>query len=133
MGEPVKIVDLARDVITLSGLRPGVDIDIEITGLRPGEKLFEELSVHDENADKTRHPKIFVGRLRHVDYATLRLGMDELARHVDDVDPTTLLARIRALVPEYVTPAPTGPGTPYVPPEAQALPIAAAAVAPPPA
>lgn len=62
MGQPVKIVDLARDLITLSGFRPDVDIKITFTGVRPGEKLHEELSRADENADRTRHPKIFVGR-----------------------------------------------------------------------
>ncbi len=64
MGEPVKIADLARDLITLSGFEPGVDVEIEFVGARPGEKLFEELSVRAENAEKTRHPKIFVGRFR---------------------------------------------------------------------
>ncbi len=62
MGQPVKIVDLARDLIELSGLRPDVDIQIDFTGVRPGEKLFEEL-LHDHEAfDETPHPKIVVGR-----------------------------------------------------------------------
>ncbi|HEY4224142.1 MAG TPA: UDP-N-acetylglucosamine 4,6-dehydratase family protein, partial [Myxococcota bacterium] len=101
MGEPVKIVDLARDLITLSGLRPGVDVQIEITGLRPGEKLFEELAVDGENVDKTKHPKIFIGRLRVVDLAALAQSLSELATHVDDADPAQLIASMRALVPEY--------------------------------
>ncbi|MBZ0118155.1 MAG: polysaccharide biosynthesis protein, partial [Sandaracinaceae bacterium] len=62
MGEPVKIVDLARDLIRLSGFRPDEDIEIQFTGVRPGEKLFEELSLDAEHAGKTKHPKIFVGR-----------------------------------------------------------------------
>ncbi|MBO6741258.1 MAG: polysaccharide biosynthesis protein, partial [Phycisphaerales bacterium] len=62
MGEPVKIVDLARDLIQLSGLVPGRDVEIEFSGVRPGEKLFEELCVDAEHAEKTRHDKIFVGR-----------------------------------------------------------------------
>jgi FlaA1/EpsC-like NDP-sugar epimerase len=62
MGTPMKIVDLARDLITLSGLRPDEDIKIEFSGVRPGEKLFEELSSDAEQADKTRHPKILIGR-----------------------------------------------------------------------
>jgi FlaA1/EpsC-like NDP-sugar epimerase len=62
MGAPVRIVDLARDLIELSGLREGEDIEIVFTGTRPGEKLFEELSIESENAAKTKHPKIFVGR-----------------------------------------------------------------------
>ena len=66
MGEPVKIVDLARDLIRLSGLRPDEDIEIEFTGVRPGEKLFEELGTSEENVDKTNHPKIFVGRITGV-------------------------------------------------------------------
>src|SRR5262249_5943884 len=60
MGQPVKIVDLARDLIRLSGLTPGEDIEIQFTGIRPGEKLFEELSMQDETMDKTTHPRIFV-------------------------------------------------------------------------
>jgi len=64
MGKPMKIVDLAKDMIRLAGLRLGVDIQIEFTGIRPGEKLFEELSVASESAEKTRHPKIFIGKIR---------------------------------------------------------------------
>jgi len=62
MGEPVRILDLARDMITLSGFKPYEDIDIEFSGIRPGEKLFEELQTVGENIVKTRHPKIFIGR-----------------------------------------------------------------------
>lgn len=79
MGEPVKIVDLARDLIQLSGLRPDIDIDIEFTGTRPGEKLFEELLHNEETFDRTPHPKIVVGRFQptpseivNKDLATLR-------------------------------------------------------------
>ena len=61
MGEPVRIMDLAENVIRLSGFVPYVDIDIEVTGLRPGEKLYEELLLDDENIEKTAHNKIFVG------------------------------------------------------------------------
>ena len=75
MGEPVKIADLARDLIVLSGLVPGDDIEIQFTGLRPGEKLFEELSVTGEKADKTRHPKIFVGRFRPCDWDGLLIRL----------------------------------------------------------
>lgn len=63
MGEPVKVLDLAKDMIRLSGLTPHEDIDIVFTGIRKGEKLFEELEVKGENLEKTRHPKIFVGKI----------------------------------------------------------------------
>lgn len=63
MGEPVRILDLARETIRLSGLRPYDDIDIVFTGIRPGEKLFEELQTTGEELDKTVHPKIFIGRI----------------------------------------------------------------------
>ncbi|HTY42069.1 MAG TPA: nucleoside-diphosphate sugar epimerase/dehydratase [Thermoanaerobaculia bacterium] len=64
MGEPVRILDLAEEMITLTGLRPYVDMDIVFTGLRPGEKLFEELELTGEEIAKTRHPKIFIGKLK---------------------------------------------------------------------
>jgi FlaA1/EpsC-like NDP-sugar epimerase len=61
MGEPVRILDVAKDVITLAGLRPFEDVDIVFTGMRPGEKLFEEIEINGENIAKTRHPKIYIG------------------------------------------------------------------------
>jgi len=63
MGEPVKIVTLAEDMIRLSGLTPYEDIDIVFTGVRKGEKLFEELEITGENLDRTNHPKIFIGKI----------------------------------------------------------------------
>jgi FlaA1/EpsC-like NDP-sugar epimerase len=63
MGEPVRIVDLAKDMIRLSGLRPGDDVEIRFTGIRSGEKLYEELQTIGEAIAKTRHPKIFIGRI----------------------------------------------------------------------
>ena len=63
MGEPVRIVDMAKDMITLCGLKPYEDIDIEFTGMRPGEKLFEELETVGETIAKTRHPKILIGTI----------------------------------------------------------------------
>jgi FlaA1/EpsC-like NDP-sugar epimerase len=63
MGEPVRILDLARETIRLSGLRPDVDIQIEFTGVRPGEKLIEELGSANEGLIKTIHPKIFIGNI----------------------------------------------------------------------
>jgi FlaA1/EpsC-like NDP-sugar epimerase len=101
MGEPVKIVDLARDLITLSGLRPGEDIEIAFSGIRPGEKLFEELSADGENADKTRHPKIFVGRFRPFDWETVDEGMKALHECSDGADDDRVRACFKALVPEY--------------------------------
>ncbi len=79
MGEPVRILDLARDLITLSGFRPFEDIDISFTGLRPGEKLFEELSVSGESISKTRHPKIFIGRLAAFPADKIADGLKRLA------------------------------------------------------
>ena len=67
MGEPVRIFDMAKDMIGLFGLKPFDDIDIVFTGIRPGEKLFEELNTEGENITKTRHPKIFIGTINTYD------------------------------------------------------------------
>ncbi|WP_242392037.1 polysaccharide biosynthesis protein [Anaeromyxobacter oryzisoli] len=100
MGEPVKIADLARDLITLSGFTPDVDIEVRYTGVRPGEKLFEELSVDAENADKTGHPKIFVGRFRPHPWEQVKRHLEELAK-VSDGQPAEIRRRFAEAVPEY--------------------------------
>ena len=111
MGEPVKIVDLARDLITLSGLRPGEDIEIAFTGLRPGEKLFEELATDAEHADKTRHPKIFIGRIRPHDWAPVVEAVDHLLTLADGGKPASIRAALIGMVPEYA-PAAASSGEP---------------------
>jgi FlaA1/EpsC-like NDP-sugar epimerase len=103
MGEPVRIADLARDLIALSGLRPGEDVEIRFTGVRPGEKLFEELSVDAESADKTRHPKIYVGRFRPYPWAMVEQAMERLAG-VAGGPPEEVRARLAEVVPEYRSP-----------------------------
>ncbi len=82
MGHPVKILDMAKDMIGLYGLKPFEDIDIVFTGTRPGEKLFEELATTDEHHTKTRHPKIFIGKIQVYpdrDVAQALADFDELA------------------------------------------------------
>nr|HPZ63912.1 polysaccharide biosynthesis protein [Halanaerobiales bacterium] len=78
MGEPVKIIDLAKDLIKLSGLKLGEDIDIIITGLRPGEKLYEEILHDSENNIRTEHERIFITRLEEIDDSALREALDSL-------------------------------------------------------
>jgi FlaA1/EpsC-like NDP-sugar epimerase len=113
MGEPVKIVDLARDLIRLSGFGED-EIKIEFSGVRPGEKLFEELSTAEERADKTRHPKILVGRTSH---ATLDLepALDALAAAAAKGSAQEVRAQLCRLVTDY-TPdrsgAPSSEGQP---------------------
>lgn len=97
MGQPVKIVDLACDLITLSGLRPHVDIAIEFTGIRPGEKLFEELATDAEHADKTRHPKIFIGRTKPGNPAAI----DTLLAVASKGSAQDIRSALAAVVPEY--------------------------------
>ncbi len=106
MGEPVKIVDLATDLIKLSGLRVGEDIEIVFTGLRPGEKLFEELTIKEENADKTRHPKIFIGRFKPHAWADVTGFVSALESLPNDATDLTVRAKIAAVVPEYAATAP---------------------------
>jgi FlaA1/EpsC-like NDP-sugar epimerase len=101
MGEPVKIVDLARDLIRLSGLEPDQDIEIKFTGMRPGEKLFEEIAVDEENVDKTKHPKIFVGRFRPHVLVEVERGLAELHRLSDGRDINGIKVAFKRVVPEY--------------------------------
>ncbi len=111
MGDPIKIVDLARDMITLSGFRPGVDIEIVYTGLRPGEKLFEELSIEGEHVSPTRHPKIGVWKHRPEDFDRICQGMEDLIETADAATPDTLRLKLRDLVPEFEPEAPLSAAT----------------------
>ena len=79
MGEPVRILDLAEDMIRLSGLTPYEDVDVVFTGIRQGEKLFEELEMTGENLLKTRHPKIFIGNIAKYSQQQVEQIVDELS------------------------------------------------------
>jgi FlaA1/EpsC-like NDP-sugar epimerase len=103
MGEPVKIVDLARDLVRLSGLLPE-EIEIRFTGLRPGEKLFEELTFKEENARKTHHPKIFIGRLHPHEWHMVNRQLQELQELVGDSDVSAMFRKLKEIVPEYNSP-----------------------------
>lgn len=102
MGEPVKIVDLARELITLSGFRPGEDIEIEFSGLRPGEKLFEELSIEGEDMTPTRHPKIAIWKTISKDRQTLRSGIEKVIDIAHTQDRSKIVAAIKELIPEFI-------------------------------
>jgi FlaA1/EpsC-like NDP-sugar epimerase len=101
MGEPVKIVDLAREMITLSGLRPGEDIEIKFTGRRPGEKLYEELSVKGEDMGPTTHDKIFIWRNRMEDWPRVCRLIEEMRAAADELSAEQLKQRLLEVVPDY--------------------------------
>jgi FlaA1/EpsC-like NDP-sugar epimerase len=101
MGEPVKIIDLARDIITLSGFKPGEDIEITFTNPRPGEKLFEELSIEGEDMQHTRHPKISIWKNIPMDRDKLRTGINELVTIAQAQNHNVIVQKIKELVPEY--------------------------------
>jgi FlaA1/EpsC-like NDP-sugar epimerase len=101
MGKPVKIVDLARQLIELSGLRPDEDIEIQFTGLRPGEKLFEELSHQGENISPTTHPKIMRFVSQPVELTSVRSFLDGLRQEINTGEPDRLKLRLKEVLPEY--------------------------------
>lgn len=101
MGQPVKIIDLARKMIQLSGLQEGKDIEIKIVGLRPGEKLYEEVLSNTENTLKTYHPQIMIAKVRESDAKTLELLEDLF--HFGQRDNFTIVERIKEIVPEYIS------------------------------
>jgi FlaA1/EpsC-like NDP-sugar epimerase len=101
MGEPVKIADLAKELITLSGFRPGEDIEMVFTGPRVGEKLFEELSIEGEDMQRTRHPKISIWKNIPMDRDQLRAGIDELTTIANTQHRNEIILKIKKLVPEY--------------------------------
>jgi FlaA1/EpsC-like NDP-sugar epimerase len=102
MGEPVKIVDLARNLILLSGLQPDRDIKIQFTGVRPGEKLFEELNLQHESLVPTSHSKIrsYVCQ-HHLDEVKVKEIMHRLQQIVEEQDVNSLLLILKEMVPGY--------------------------------
>jgi len=101
MGDPVRIVDLARDMITLSGLRPGIDIDVVFSGTRPGEKLFEELSNEGEHIGDTAHAKIGVWKHRPEDFQAVCAGIAQLTKLADAGEFEEIRCVLSSIVPEY--------------------------------
>src|SRR5581483_237886 len=113
MGKPVKIVDLARQLIELSGLKPDEDIHIEFIGLRPGEKLFEELTYKGENFAPTTHPKICRFVSKPYDLEQLRETLDAFRAQIHHLAGDQIKLELRRAIPEY---------TPHLP-AAQKFPV----------
>lgn len=101
MGKAVRIYDLACDLIRLSGFEPHKDIKIEVTGLRPGEKLYEELLMAEEGLGSTKHEKIFVGSPTFTDMNMLKKGFDEFRFIMENGDKEDLIRKVEELVPTY--------------------------------
>jgi len=101
MGDPVRIIDLAKDMITLSGLRPGVDVDVTFTGRRPGEKLYEELSNEGEHVGDTAHPKIGIWNHRAENRESVCSGIQRLVECADSDSYTLIHKELKRLVPEF--------------------------------
>lgn len=109
MGEPVRILDLARDLIILSGLKPHDDIEIEFTGIRPGEKLYEELSFGYDRVKKTSHAKIFVSQESNLASGAVTRSIDRLSILADTTKMAEVLDIFLHLVPEFVSPQSSPP------------------------
>ena len=103
MGESVKIDDLARRMINLAGLVPDVDIKIEYSGLRPGEKLYEEVLANSENTIPTNHKRINIAKVREYDYDDALQAMDKLETLAREVDIQNMVRLMKHIVPEFIS------------------------------
>lgn len=101
MGQPVKILDLATNLIKLSGLEPGVDIKINYSGLRPGEKLYEELLMAEEGILETYHEKIFIGKPIDLDKESLNLKLNKLKEIIKNEETDLIEPLMKEIVPTY--------------------------------
>jgi FlaA1/EpsC-like NDP-sugar epimerase len=119
MGRPVRILDLARDLIILSGLRPELDIPIVFTGLRPGEKLYEELSIRGENMQQTRHPKIAIWKSEPAPSTHIQQMIDDLEPLQHCQDRPCVLRVLQQYIPEMHpwAPTPAGENAPELKPQ----------------
>ena len=98
MGQPVRIDDMARKMIRLSGFEPDVDIKIVYTGLRPGEKLYEELLTSEEGTTSTKHKKIFKAKIQPLDEADLKQSLQTLQK---TTDKQIILQTLKHMIPTY--------------------------------
>lgn len=103
MGESVKIIDIANNLIRLSGLEPGMDIQIKYTGLRPGEKLFEELFSDDEPQLPTYHPKINIAKIGKYDFESTISKIDDLLKKLYTLNGKQVIQEMQKIVPEYTS------------------------------
>ena len=103
MGESVKIDDLARRMIRLAGFTPDVDIKVEYSGLRPGEKLYEEVLSNRENTIPTDHSRIRIAKVREYDYADALTGVNELERLSREVEINDMVRLMKDIVPEFIS------------------------------
>ena len=103
MGEPVRIADLAVKMIALSGLEPQKDIDIVYTGLRPGEKLYEELLNNGENTTPTHHPKIMIARVREYPYPEVNQKIEQVIHLCDGQNNMELVKAMKEMVPDFIS------------------------------
>jgi FlaA1/EpsC-like NDP-sugar epimerase len=103
MGRSVKIVDLAKKMIQLSGLELGKDIQIVFTGLRPGEKLYEELLADEENTIPTHHEKIMVAKVKNYNFEDVDANIRELISLFDMQDNISIVGKMKEIVPEFIS------------------------------
>jgi FlaA1/EpsC-like NDP-sugar epimerase len=103
MGKSVRIVDLAKKMIRLSGLVEDKDIKIIFTGLRPGEKIYEELLNDKENTVPTYHPQIMIAKVRSYDYNEVNIKIEKLLASVNTYDNYNVVAEMKEIVPEFLS------------------------------
>ncbi|MBN3035006.1 MAG: polysaccharide biosynthesis protein [Bacteroidales bacterium] len=103
MGQPVRITDLAKKMIRLAGLEIGRDIEIRYTGLRPGEKLYEELLTSEENSLPTHHPRIMIGKVREYDIQEISNRISLLIQEASGGDDDRTVRAMKSIVPEYIS------------------------------
>ena len=103
MGQPVLIKDFAEQMISLSGLKPKVDIEIVYTGLRPGEKLYEELLTTEENTIPTHHQKILIGKVKEYQLNEVKNSIQELIKLYASQDNERIVKKMKEIVPEFLS------------------------------